>query len=179
MAPRPRSWASLLAEDQVHCPTSLRVPGLLPKVLGQHSLRLGAGLPGGFDHGRSLLAKHQIHHPAAPDMLATTTAVVQDVGIIAAGVFEGIGENWQAIKSTVVVDRRGQGGDVRCSPGRVECELAEGVTEDVTNGRCGQLVAVVSHECVLDNPLGINSLSHAKHSGSVSKFILVGPRPTA
>jgi hypothetical protein len=44
--------------------------------------------------------------------------MVQDVGVVAAGVFEGVGEDGQAVEGAVVVDGLGPGGDVRRSPGR-------------------------------------------------------------
>jgi len=43
--------------------------------------------------GRLLLPQHQIDHPAASNMLARLAAVAEDVGVIAAGVFEGVGED--------------------------------------------------------------------------------------
>ena len=63
-----------------------------------------------------LLAKKQIHDPAPSDVLARLPAVVQDVGVVAAGVFEGVGEDGQAIEGTFVVDGLSQGGDVAGEP---------------------------------------------------------------
>jgi hypothetical protein len=37
-------------------------------------------------------------------VLTSATAMLKDVGIIAARVFQGVGENGHAIKGTVVVD---------------------------------------------------------------------------
>ena len=65
-------------------------------------------------------------------MLARLPAMVQDVGVIAASVFEGIGEDGQAVEGAVVVDGLSQGGDVRRSPGGVERDGAEGIAEDST-----------------------------------------------
>src|SRR5262249_21263206 len=79
------------------------------------------------------LPQHQIDHPAPANMLARLSAVVQDVGIVAAGIFEGVGEDGQAVEGSVVVDRLGQGDDVRCSAGGVESDRAEGVAEDVSD----------------------------------------------
>src|SRR6516162_6318005 len=42
---------------------------------------------------RLRLAQHKVHYPAAPDVDTWLAAVVQDVLIIAASVFEGVGED--------------------------------------------------------------------------------------
>jgi hypothetical protein len=57
--------------------------------------------------------------------------MVQDVGIIAAGVFEGVGEDGKAVEGAIVVDGLTQGGGVRCSPGGVDSDGMKGVAEDV------------------------------------------------
>ena len=87
-----------------------------------------------IDAPRDLLfAQYQIDDPAAADVFSRPAAVVQDVGVVAAGVFEGVGEDRQAVEGAVVVDGLGKGGDVRCSPGGMERDGAERVAEDVTN----------------------------------------------
>src|SRR5262245_2962898 len=66
-------------------------------------------------------------------MLARLPAVVQDVGIVAAGVFKGVGEDGQALEGfLIVVDGLGQGGDVGCAPGGVQSGGVGGVAEDVS-----------------------------------------------
>jgi hypothetical protein len=55
--------------------------------------------------------QQQIDDPAAPDMWPLTPAVAEDVGVSAAGVLQGVGEDRSAVEGTVVVDRLGQLGD--------------------------------------------------------------------
>src|SRR5262249_48098615 len=50
----------------------------------------------------SLLAQDQVHHPAAADVWPWTPAVGEDVGVAAAGVFQGIGEDWQAVECSLI-----------------------------------------------------------------------------
>jgi hypothetical protein len=63
-------------------------------------------------------------------MLARLPAVVQDIGIVAAGVFESVSKDGEAVEGSVIVDGLGQGGDVRRSPGGVERDGAEKGSED-------------------------------------------------
>jgi hypothetical protein len=49
-------------------------------------------------------------------MLTRLPAMVQDVGVVAAGVFEGVGEDGHSVKGAVVVDGLGQGGSVSGPP---------------------------------------------------------------
>src|SRR5262249_33529804 len=80
---------------------------------------------------RSLLAQHQIHHPAAANVLARLSAMVQDFGVIATSLLESGGENGQAVEGTLIVDGLCEGGDVCCSPGRSDGDRAERVAEEV------------------------------------------------
>src|SRR5581483_3298217 len=48
-------------------------------------------------------SEQQIHHPAAAHMNTGFAAVVKDVGVIAAGVFQRVRQNWQALKGTFIV----------------------------------------------------------------------------
>src|SRR5262249_48969624 len=41
----------------------------------------------------SLLGKDQVHDPAAPNMQSVAAAVGEDIGIVAPGVLEGVGED--------------------------------------------------------------------------------------
>jgi hypothetical protein len=81
-------------------------------------------------------AEQQIHDPAAADMLARLPAVVQDVGIIAAGVFEGVGEDGQAVEGAVIVDALCQSDGVSCSPRKIRVggtkRIAGNVAEDAS-----------------------------------------------
>ena len=45
--------------------------------------------------------QHQIHHPAAADMRAGAATVVEDVGVVAAGVLEGVGEDGEAVEGAL------------------------------------------------------------------------------
>ena len=66
-------------------------------------------------------------------MLRRLSAMVQDVGIIAAGVFEGVGEDGKAVEGAIVVDGLGKGGDVRCSPGGIERDGTKWVAQNIAN----------------------------------------------
>src|SRR5262249_24915566 len=46
----------------------------------------------------------QVHDPAAPHMLTAAAAVRQDLSVSATGVFQGIGQDRQAVEGTLVVD---------------------------------------------------------------------------
>src|SRR5262249_42219256 len=81
---------------------------------------------------RLLLPEDQIESPTPSDMDTGLPAMVQNVGIIAAGVFEGIGENGKAVEGAVVVDGLTQGSDVRCTPGELEGDGVERVADDVS-----------------------------------------------
>jgi hypothetical protein len=72
------------------------------------------------------LAEQQIHHPAAANVLARLTAMVQDISIVATGVFEGIAEDRHALEGTLVVDGLGQSEDDGGAPGGIEgnCSLS-------------------------------------------------------
>src|SRR5206468_720635 len=48
--------------------------------------------------GRSFLAEQQVHDPAAADVRAWAVQVAQDVGVGAAGVFQGVGQDRQAVE---------------------------------------------------------------------------------
>jgi hypothetical protein len=61
--------------------------------------------------GGSLLAQQQIDHEAAPNLVPRLAAVVQDVSVAAAGVFEGVGQDGQAVEGAVGVE--GLVGDTR------------------------------------------------------------------
>src|SRR5262245_58630925 len=55
-----------------------------------------------------LLPEQQIHHPAAADVWTGAAAMGEDVGVLAAGVLKGVGEDRQAVKGTVVVSPPGE-----------------------------------------------------------------------
>ena len=49
-------------------------------------------------------------------MLTRLAAVLKDIGVVAAGVFEGIGEDREAVEGAVVVDGLGKGSDIGSEP---------------------------------------------------------------
>ena len=65
-------------------------------------------------------------------MLARLSAVVQDVRVIAAGVFQGIGQDRQAVEVAVVVDSCCEGNDGGSAPGRIAGRGPEGTAENAT-----------------------------------------------
>ena len=51
-----------------------------------------------------MAAQHPIHGPAAARVRPRPAAVVEDVGVVAAGVFEGIGEDGQVLEPPFVLE---------------------------------------------------------------------------
>ena len=64
-------------------------------------------------------------------MRPRSPAVVEDIGILAPGILEGISEDREAVEGTLGVDTFGEGNDGRGEPGGVEGDGAEGVAEDI------------------------------------------------
>jgi hypothetical protein len=52
--------------------------------------------------------------------------VGEDVGVVAAGLLQGAGQDRQTVEGPLAVDRGGEGGDVRRQPGRIDGDGAEG-----------------------------------------------------
>jgi hypothetical protein len=52
----------------------------------------------------SALAEEQVENPAATDVRTGATAMAEDVAVGAAGVFEGVGEDGEAVKVTIGVN---------------------------------------------------------------------------
>src|SRR5437868_4933782 len=80
------------------------------------------------------LPQQQIHRPAAADVRAEATAMGEQIGVGAAGVFEGVGQERQFVESAVVVDVPGDGRDGAAIPGEpmwLDRDRAEWVAEDV------------------------------------------------
>ena len=63
-------------------------------------------------------------------MLPRLAAVIQDVGVVAAGVFEGVGEDGQAVEGPFVIDGGGKGNDGGSEPDGIDGYGAERVAED-------------------------------------------------
>jgi hypothetical protein len=63
-------------------------------------------------------------------MLATRTAVGQDVGVVATCVFQGVGQDRHQVEGSLIVDRLGEGNDRRSEPSAVESDGAEAIAED-------------------------------------------------
>lgn len=65
--------------------------------------------------------------------LGLLAAVLQNVGICAAGFFQRVGQDRQVLKAAFVVDRPGEGDGGWSAPSWIEGHGAEGVAEDVTH----------------------------------------------
>src|ERR1700680_3675973 len=52
---------------------------------------------------RSLLAQDEVHCPAAADMLTWLAAMGQNVGVVATGFFQRVGQNWHTIEDPFLV----------------------------------------------------------------------------
>src|SRR5579884_1171214 len=52
----------------------------------------------------SVLAEKQIYHLAASDVFTRLAAVAEDVGVGAAGLFEGVGGDWKVMELAFVTD---------------------------------------------------------------------------
>ncbi len=74
----------------------------------------------------SLSSRQQVNHPATPDMRPFTSAVGQDVVVVATGVLKGIGQDRQPVKSTRLVNALG-----KCDDGRRE---PRGIDDDTVLG---------------------------------------------
>src|SRR5262249_18322749 len=81
----------------------------------------------------SLLSQYQINDPAAADVLAGLPAMVEDVAVSAAGVFQRVGQDRHAVEGAFLVDRRGETGEIAGLPGGIDDHGAEGVAEDITD----------------------------------------------
>ena len=84
-----------------------------------------------FDTDELTFRQQQIHYPAAANMLAGLAAVVKDVRIGAAGVFERVAEDGHPVEGPAVVDGLCQRDDGGRLPGGIDGDGAEGVAEDV------------------------------------------------
>src|SRR5262249_2400638 len=65
-------------------------------------------------------------------MLAARATMLQDVGIVAAGLFQRVAENRHALEGPPVVDSLGEGDDVGGAPNRIDGHGTERVAENVT-----------------------------------------------
>ena len=65
----------------------------------------------------SFFPKQQIQEPTTADVFAAAAAVAEDGGVGAAGVFEGVGEERQAVEGAGVVDGLGHLADRAVVPG--------------------------------------------------------------
>src|SRR5436189_3389499 len=78
-----------------------------------------------------LLVQKKVHDPTSPHMAPNLTAVVQNIAVMAASLFECVRQDGQTVESTVVVDGQCEGYDVGRSPSEVEAYRTEGVAENV------------------------------------------------
>src|SRR5579883_462014 len=92
-------------------------------------------------------SQERINYPAAANMLAGETAVVEDVGIVAPGVLKCVGQNRHRGEVAGVVhllDKRDNG---RCEPQRVKGDAAKWIADDVAQNRA--LCLLFGSECLL------------------------------
>src|SRR5262249_30185515 len=99
-----------------------------------------------------LLAQHQVRHPAPADMLTLLPAMVQNVAVVAAGVFESISEDREAVECALVVDRLDELLGCGREPGGIECDGAEGVAEDAAEQGHGFRIPLRNYLCLGNGP---------------------------
>jgi hypothetical protein len=78
-----------------------------------------------------LLAENQIDDPAASDMGAGLAAMIQNVSVVAAGIFKGVAKDGQAVESTVTVDSLGKADDICCLPVGIGDHRPKGVANNI------------------------------------------------
>src|SRR5262245_38259109 len=81
----------------------------------------------------SRFPQQEIDHPATPNVRTGSAAVVQDVGVVAPGLFEGVRENRHPVERPLGVDAVGERDDRFGEPTGIEGDGAEGVAEDLSN----------------------------------------------
>src|SRR5262245_29899958 len=88
----------------------------------------------------SLLAQEEVQRPTAADVRARRTQVVEEVAIVTAGIFQGVGEDAKTDggesagrQIPLLVGRLGEGDDRGWMPSGVEGKGMEGVAEKVTH----------------------------------------------
>jgi hypothetical protein len=74
------------------------------------------------------LTKDQINNPTAAYMLACRAAMVKDFLVVAAGFFQGVGQERQAVKDAGVVDRVSQLANSAVAPGE-QVQIDRGLPE--------------------------------------------------
>ena len=89
------------------------------------------GPPVAMESASLLLPQYQIDDPAAADVLRRHPAVEQDICVRAAGFFEGVREDRQAVEGAILVDRGGNGLDGRREPCGIGGDGSEGIAENV------------------------------------------------
>ena len=81
-------------------------------------------------------AQQGVNHPAASDILAPGPAVAEDVGVVASGFFEGVGEDRELIERSLLVNPPGDfkaHAAASCSPGGTEQDRMQGAAHDVAD----------------------------------------------
>jgi hypothetical protein len=80
----------------------------------------------------SLPPGEQVHDPATADVFARLPAVVQDVGVVASGVLERIGQDRHPVECSLSVDAFSQSDGGFGTPRSFNGDGAEGIAEDVS-----------------------------------------------
>jgi len=76
-------------------------------ILASSCVMVAGGASLGRREKKSLLAQDQVQHPAAQNMRPRSSAVSEDVRIVAPGFFKGVSQRWQVVESPVGVDALG------------------------------------------------------------------------
>jgi hypothetical protein len=75
-------------------------------------------------------------HPAAANVRIGAAKVVENVAILAAGILQGVGEDRQFIKPTMVIDLLGESmhdAFIPNQPNQINAWNTKGITKDLTN----------------------------------------------
>jgi hypothetical protein len=79
----------------------------------------------------TLFAQEQIDKPASPNMDPGLTAMVEDIGVTAAGIFDRVAKDWESIERPVIIDALSQSDHGCCQPGGLEGDQRSGTADDV------------------------------------------------
>ncbi len=116
-------------------PCAARPREPLPKVSSVENLMdILPRLPSDYGQTVLLFSQNQIDHPAAADMRPRAPAVIENLAVGAAGVFQRVAKNWHDVIATIVVNRLRELRNGAVVPGRPfggDGRGAERIAEDV------------------------------------------------
>ncbi len=113
----------------------------------------------------SLLVQDEVHRPTASNMWSQSSAVGENIGIVTAGIFQGIGQDWQLLESSVLINGLSNphnSGIVPGEPGGIKDHLSERIAEDIAD-QCG-LTGIFG---VLPAPSVLSGVVHGIGVGTV------------